>query len=65
MMSAPNLFVADDLQRHPVHAGLPGGRYVLARPMGWQGGLYGLRIRFNLAWHVFTGKYDAVKWIDQ
>jgi len=41
-----------------VSAGLPDGRYVPARPMGF----YSMRSRIRLAWMVFTGKADALIW---
>lgn len=62
-MSAPTLYTADELRRWQCDAGLPDGRWVAARPMGWPG--LALRLRLRLAWAVFTGRYDAVKWIDQ
>ena len=36
------------------------GEWVPARPMGLQG-LF-LRKRITIAWKVFKGEYDAVKW---
>jgi len=42
-------------------AGLPDGRYVPARPMGWP--TFGRRMK--AAWLVFTGKADALKWTDR
>jgi len=42
---------------------MPDGRYLPARPMGYQyAGLRNLRNRLKLAWNVFTGKYDAFDW---
>ena len=34
------------------------GKWVPARPMG----LCSIRDRFRIAWHVFTGKLDALRW---
>lgn len=34
------------------------GKYVAARPLGWQSWTN----RFRLAWAVFTGRMDALKW---
>jgi len=34
----------------------------LARPIGYRGGLWR---RFRLAWMVFTGKCDVLKWHNQ
>jgi len=42
-------------------AGLPDGRYVPARPMGFQS----WRERWRAAWLVWTGRADAVTWEQQ
>lgn len=42
-------------------AGLKDGRYVLARPIRFAPLLHRIRV----AWGVFTGKYDALKWTEQ
>lgn len=42
-------------------AGLKDGRWVPARPIGWAPGLS----RFRRAWDVFTGKADALYWVEQ
>jgi hypothetical protein len=42
-------------------AGLPDGRYVPARPYGFQGGWF----RWKAAWLVFTGRADAVTYPGQ
>ena len=36
------------------------GRWVPARPLGFFGLMLGWRLK--LAWRVFTGELDAVKW---
>ena len=41
--------------------GLPDGRYVPARPLGWQS----WTMRFKAAWLVFTGRADALTWPGQ
>lgn len=41
-----------------VSTGLPDGRWVPARPLGW----YSLVPRIKAAWGVFTARYDAVDW---
>lgn len=63
-MRQPTLILADSLRNEPEYwpeAGLPDGRWVVARPETcgpwWR--------RFKLAWMVFTGRYDALRWIDQ
>lgn len=39
------------------------GEWVPARPMGYRS--LGFWHNFKLAWGVFTGKYDAIKWDQQ
>lgn len=41
-------------------AGLPDGRWVALRPLGWQG--ISLRHRIRCAWLVFTGRADVLRW---
>lgn len=54
-----NLF--NMLARNDSQAGLPDGRYVPARPLGFQSWHYRLRA----TWLVFTGRADAVTWEGQ
>lgn len=58
-MKAPNLWTLKELQQNvnnnQTHIS---GRWIPARPLG----LDTLSNRFKLAWQVFAGKYDAVKW---
>ncbi len=65
MKDAPNAWQLDDLVKHAVsggvQCGLPDGRWVPARPLGF----YGLRSRLRCAWDVFTGRADAVYWPGQ
>lgn len=42
-------------------AGLPDGRWVPARALGWGG----LPYRLKAAWLVFTGRADALTWPGQ
>ena len=62
MRRAPNIWTLGDLTRWAsegtVMAGLPDGRWVIARPAG----LYSLRNRVRAAWLAFTGKADVVTW---
>ena len=58
----PDLYLADDLREWTIAAEI-GGRYVRGRPLGFQG--WCLRRRLQLAWRVFVGKYDALKWEGQ
>jgi hypothetical protein len=61
MRDAPNTYTADHIKHeHCVQAGLPDGRWVMARPMGWSG--LCLRMRLRAAWLVFTGRADVLMW---
>lgn len=41
-----------------IQAGLPDGRYVPARPIGFQS----IRYRIRATWLVWTGRADALVW---
>ena len=70
-MKAPQLITADALAKgwpqaevkttELSHAKTSGRYYALARPLA----LGGLLTRLRLAWGVMTGKYDALRWIEQ
>lgn len=67
-MNVPNLYIADELTCGiSSQKGIPmkdgNVQWVAARPMGYQA-LY-LVTRIKLAWKVFIGHYDAVRWIEQ
>jgi hypothetical protein len=64
-MNTPTIYTPESLARTTRHcsAGLPDGRWVAARPMGWQG--LSLRQRLRCAWMVFTGRWDALRWEGQ
>jgi hypothetical protein len=51
----------NELQNHPA-CQLPDGRWVAARPLSFYGGFFR---RVKLAWKVFVGHYDALKWEGQ
>lgn len=59
----PSLHVADNLKDWDVSVGLPNGRWVMARSLGFQA--LWLKRRLQLAWGVFTGRYDALAWVEQ
>lgn len=59
---APNLFLADQLRDWGVATEID-GRWVAARPLGYQGWMPLHRLR--LAWGVFTGRYDALRWTEK
>jgi hypothetical protein len=60
---SPNIIDVCSVVRNAsqLQAGLPDGRYVPARPIGWQS--FGQR--FRAAWLVFTGRADALTWPGQ
>jgi hypothetical protein len=61
---APNIFhantVSNDISSTVYLA--KDGRWLPKRPLGFQG-LY-LKRRLSLAWKVFTGQYDVLRWSD-
>lgn len=61
----PDFYTPESLARTTaeVACGLPDGRYVACRPLGWQG--IQLRKRFRAAWLVFTGRADVLQWEGQ
>lgn len=60
-MRTPNLISADDLAKWDCHAEIEDGKWVAARPLSYIGFLR----RLKLAWRVFKGDYDALKWSGQ
>lgn len=63
-MKAPNLILADSIRNYPEkwpETGLLDGRWVVARPLA----VATLWRRCVLAYGVFCGKYDALRWIEQ
>lgn len=63
-MSTPNLWELESLLRHCKEGpacGLPDGRWVPARPLGFES----IGSRLRLAWLVFTGRADALTWTEQ
>jgi hypothetical protein len=66
LMNIPTTYTPEQIRSElmtSVTAGLPDGRWVAARPMGWQG--LGIKARCNAAWMVFTGRWDALRWEGQ
>lgn len=57
---APTTWHADELTNWRCQAEVSPGQWEPARPLGMFG--LCLRHRIRLAWRVFTGEYDAVKW---
>ena len=62
MKGVPNIYTPEILDGWDCAAQV-NGRYVKARPLGWQG--LSLTRRLKVAWKVFTGEYDALKWTGQ
>lgn len=64
-MNTPAVYTPESLQRRTANlkAGLPDGRWVAARPYGWQG--LSVKARLRAAWMVFTGRWDALRWEGQ
>lgn len=58
------VYTAQAIRRWDCDAGLPDGRHVPARPLGW-GGWYGAWHRMRAAWGVLTGRFDALDWQDR
>lgn len=64
--SSPTVYTPEQLaseNMRSVSAGLPDGRWVQARPSGYGG--FRLLYRLKLAYMVFVGKWDALKWEGQ
>lgn len=59
-MNSPNLYLADDLREWGSSSSADGIHYYAARPLGFDG--FELRRRLFLAWQVFIGRYDALRW---
>ena len=62
-MNCPNLFNSDELTHWSNQKEISPDNWVAARPLGLQG-LF-LVHRLRLAWRVFKGQYDVVKWTEQ
>lgn len=62
-MNTPNVYLADSFNKMLKNQKQIDGKWVIARPLGLPG-LY-LRYRLQVAWRVFTGRYDAMEWEGQ
>ena len=60
-MKGINYFTAYELRHWPNDTDVGKDEWTPARPIG----LGGLRRRLRMAWSVFTGKCDVVKWYRQ
>jgi len=59
----PNVFWADEIRRWDAYRKKSEGSWVACRPLGFPG--YRLITRFKIAWKVFTGQYDALRWDEE
>ena len=60
--NCPTTFPVDELTHWHPYCEVQPGQWEPARPMGMQG-LFLLH-RISTAWFVFTGEFDAVRWIE-
>ncbi|BDD79713.1 hypothetical protein [Burkholderia phage FLC9] len=58
----PGVFTPEQFEKNnwQTHTSIDNVHWVPARPMGWQG--FCLLKRLKIAWKVFKGEYDALKW---
>ena len=59
-MRQPAIFSPDELKKWSVTTTFDDIRWVCARPMAPT--QFGLIHRVKMAWFVFTGKYDVLRW---
>jgi len=59
-MRVPELYWTRELKEWPVDTTTQYGVTYMPRPLGLES--FSLRRRLRLAWFVFIGKYDAVRW---
>jgi hypothetical protein len=59
-MRTPQLFWTHQIRNTNMWTETKRRGWVPARPLGFQG--IALRTRLRLAWAVFTGKYDVLRW---
>lgn len=60
MKGVPHVYWARELRDWSVSQAGPSGIYTMARPEGFYGLCF--RWRLSIAWKVFKGEYDAVRW---
>jgi hypothetical protein len=56
----PHVYTPQDIMKLDVAVSADGKTYVPARSLGWQGFCFLKRLK--IAWRVFTGRYDALRW---
>jgi len=65
-MNTPSVYTPEQIRSEPltnIGCLLSDGRNVAARPIGFPG--ISLRKRLHMAWMVFTGRWDALRWEGQ
>ena len=60
-MRVPQVFTASEIANWTVSEEVAPGKWRPARACSFEG-LRHFRVRIKIAWHVFTGKYDALNW---
>jgi len=60
-MRTPQVFTASEIANWHVSEEVEPGKWRPARPCSFWGFRHSLT-RLRIAWHVFTGKYDALNW---
>ena len=63
MKNCPTIFNADEFREWNMQKQVSPGQWEWARPLGLQG--WFLLHRLRVAWRVFKGDWDAVKWTKQ
>lgn len=56
----PAVYAPEQFKDWDTHTSIDNEHWVPARPMGWPG--ICLLKRLKIAWKVFKGEYDALKW---
>lgn len=62
-MNCPTVFNVSELKLWSCESEVSPGQWEMARPLGLQGIL--LMHRLRIAWLIFSGRMDAVKWVKQ
>lgn len=63
MKNCPTIYNVDEFKTWQCQSQVEDGQWEMARPLGLPG-LF-LCYRLRVAWCVFKGDYDAVKWVKQ
>lgn len=56
----PNVYAPEQFKDWDTSTSIDNEHWVPARPMGWPGICFFKRLK--IAWKVFKGEYDALKW---